>query len=117
MPFRARLLGFAFANADFLFEVGTDGRILFAAGAGKGLIAETGESLAGKPVDTLFQPADAARFATSRQRLRTGCRAGPYKLRLATGTEAEVSMFRLAENGDAISCTMSRADTGADSAL
>ena len=29
----ARLLGFAFANADFLFEVDGNGKILFATGA------------------------------------------------------------------------------------
>ena len=110
----ARLLGFAFANADFLFEVGADGLILFATGAGKGLVQDSPESLTGKLVDTLFEAADAVRFATSRKRLRSGCRAGPYKLKLAGGVLAEVSMFRLPENGDAISCTMSRADTGAE---
>jgi hypothetical protein len=73
----ARLLGFAFANADFLFEVGADGLILFATGAGKGLVQDSAETLTGKPVDTMFEAADAARFATSRKRLRSGCRAGP----------------------------------------
>ena len=35
MPHPARLLGFAFANADFLFEMDAQGTILFAAGAAK----------------------------------------------------------------------------------
>ena len=34
----ARLLGFAFANADFLFEMDDEGTILFAAGAANDLV-------------------------------------------------------------------------------
>ena len=35
MSLPARLLGFAFANADFLFEVDRSGTVIFAAGAAK----------------------------------------------------------------------------------
>ena len=53
----ARLLGFAFANADFLFEVDGNGTIAFATGAArnrtarKHLFIQT--RLAGCPVDCL----------------------------------------------------------------
>src|SRR5437763_1511406 len=38
MASSARLLGFAFTNADFLFEMDKNGTILFAAGAAKALV-------------------------------------------------------------------------------
>ena len=60
MPSAASLLGFAFANADFLFEVDAAGTILFAAGAANDLVATPGEALVGKPAwDAL-----AERYAT-----------------------------------------------------
>ena len=73
----ARLLGFAFANADFLFEVDADGMIQFAVGATRDLVRESGEDLVGKPLDCLFLPAEAEKFTRSVKRLRSGCRAGP----------------------------------------
>ena len=106
-------MGFAFANADFLFEVDADGVLQFVAGAAGDLAREPGESLVGMSVDRLFQPADAVKFSGSLKRLRNGSRAGPYKLKTVRGAEVEVSMFRLAENGANVSCTLSRADTGA----
>ena len=41
--------------------------------------------------------------------LRTGDRAGPFSLNLASGKEVFLSMFRLPLNDDRISCTISRA--------
>jgi len=61
----ARLLGFAFTNADFLFEMDTDGKILFALGAAKDLVRESGEALVGKPAGKLFEPSEGAKFAPS----------------------------------------------------
>ena len=40
MSLSARILGFAFTNADFLFEMDTEGTILFAAGAANDLVKE-----------------------------------------------------------------------------
>jgi len=110
----ARLLGFAFANADFLFEVDAACVIQFAVGASRDLVRDSGESLVGAPLSRLFLPAEAEKFTRSVKRLRSGCRAGPYKLKLVGGAEVEVSMFRLPENGDNVSCALSRADTGAE---
>jgi hypothetical protein len=52
-----RLLGFAFANADFLFETDNTGKILFTAGAARDLVREPAEKLVGKSADDLFATA------------------------------------------------------------
>ena len=60
MPHPARLLGFAFANADFLFEVDANGTIRFALGAAGDLVRQV-RSRPGRrsrPVACL-QPAEA----------------------------------------------------------
>lgn len=108
MPNPARLLGFAFTNADFLFEVDAKGTILFAAGAAKDLVQENGEALVGSAAGKLFSPSEGAKFATFVKALKGGERAGPFKLTLATGAQANLAMFRLTENGANISCTLAR---------
>lgn len=108
MPKPARLLGFAFTNADFLFEVDGEGTILFAAGAANDLVKESGDALLGKPAGKLFKPSEGVKFATFTKALKAGDRAGPYKLTLATGAAANLAMFRLPDNGANISCTLAR---------
>ncbi len=108
MPHRARLLGFAFTNADFLFEMDAAGTILFAAGAANDLVKESGEALVGGPAGKLFKPSEGVKFATFAKAMKAGDRAGPYKLMLATGIEANLAMFRLPANGANISCTLAR---------
>jgi EAL domain-containing protein (putative c-di-GMP-specific phosphodiesterase class I) len=107
----ARLLGFAFTNADFLFEMDTEGKILFAVGAANDLVHESGESLVGQPAGKLFKPSEGVKFATFAKALKSGSRAGPFKLTLATGSDANLAMFRLPENGANISCTLTRPGT------
>jgi len=104
----ARILGFAFTNADFLFEMDTGGTILFAAGAANDLVKESGENLVGQPAGKLFKPSEGVKFATFAKALKSGDRAGPFKLTLATGADANLAMFRLPENGANISCTLAR---------
>ena len=108
MPSPVRLLGFAFTNADFLFEVDGEGVIRFAAGAANDLVKESGEALLGKPAGKLFKPSEGIKFATFARALKAGDRAGPYKLTLATGADANLAMFRLPDNGANISCTLAR---------
>lgn len=108
MAHAARLLGFAFTNADFLFEVDGEGTILFAAGAANDLVRENGEALLGRSAGKLFKPSEGIKFATFTKALKAGDRAGPYKLILATGAEANLAMFRLPDNGANISCTLAR---------
>jgi EAL domain-containing protein (putative c-di-GMP-specific phosphodiesterase class I) len=111
MSLPIRLLGFAFTNADFLFEMDTECKILFAAGAANDLVQESGEALIGKPAGKLFKPSEGIKFATFAKALKSGDRAGPFKLTLATGTDANLAMFRLPENGANISCTLARPGT------
>ena len=108
MPYRTRLLAFAFTNADFLFEIDQQGIIQFAAGAAHDLVKESGDALLGRPAGKLFKPSEATRFTTFTKALKEGERAGPYKLLLATGLEANLAMFRLPDNGANISCTLAR---------
>ena len=108
MPHPLRLLGFAFTNADFLFEVDAQGVIRFAAGAANDLVKESGDTLLGKSAGKLFKPSEGIKFATFSKALKAGDRAGPYKLVLATGAEANLAMFRLPDNGANISCTLAR---------
>jgi EAL domain-containing protein (putative c-di-GMP-specific phosphodiesterase class I) len=111
MSLPVRLLGFAFTNADFLFEMNTEGTILFAAGAANDLVNEKGEALIGKPAGKLFKPSEGTKFVTFAKALKSGDRAGPFKLTLATGAEANLAMFQLPENGSNISCTLARPGT------
>jgi EAL domain-containing protein (putative c-di-GMP-specific phosphodiesterase class I) len=108
MPNRARLLGFAFTNADFLFETDAQGTILFAAGATNDLVHEDGAALIGRPAARLFKPSEGVKFVTFARALKGGDRAGPFKLTLATGVDANLAMFRLPQNGENISCTLAR---------
>lgn len=112
----ARLLGFAFTNADFLFEMDKNGTILFAAGAANDLVQDSTDALVGKPAGRLFKPSEGTKFATFSKALKSGDRAGPFKLVLATGVEANLAMFRLPDNGSNISCSLARPGTRAPSA-
>src|SRR5579871_5857243 len=115
MPHRVRLLGFAFANADFLFEVDANGTIRFALGA-TGEMGQNAAGLIGQPAGRLFAPEAGEQFADCVAQLKSGGRAGPYKLKLVGGTDVQVAMFRLAENGENISCTIARPAPAAASA-
>ncbi len=106
MSTHARLLGFAFANADFLFEVDAQGMIVFGAGASGEFAAG---SVQGKPATSLFDGASADAFRDLVRKLPAGERRGPVALKAATGADANLSLFRLAENHARISCTLSRA--------
>ena len=100
----ARLLGFAFANADFLFEIDSNGMVVFATGAASEFVKG---DVVGKPAARLFQTSEAIKFATLSRSLGKGDRAGPFRLKLAGGKDIALAMFRLPQNGNQISCTFS----------
>lgn len=104
----ARFLGFAFANADFLFEVDRDSKIAFAAGAMNDFVRDPKASLVGQSVARLFQPSETVKFRTLTRALGSGGRAGPYKFKLSNGSEAQLSLFRLPQNGGLVSCTLAK---------
>ena len=102
------LLGFAFANADFLFETDKAGKILFAAGAASDLVNGAIASLTGSPASGLFETADAAKFNALINNLKPGERSGTVNLTLVTGVKANVAKFCLPQNGGHVSCTLAR---------
>jgi len=108
MPQRTRLLGFAFAGADLLFEVNRSGKIMFATGAARDFARKGADALVGHDVSCLFEPLEVSKFMASVRGLCEGDRAGPMRLKLITGGGAVVSMFRLPLNPGVISCTLAK---------
>src|SRR5258707_14278500 len=89
----ARLLAFAFAGADLLFEVDRQGIVLFATGAIKGF--SDSSELTGHPAADLFRENERARFTIIARGLSAGERGGPLTLTLACGDKAPLSMCAL----------------------
>lgn len=112
-----RLLGFAFAGADLLLEVGPDARIAFALGASETLSGAAETSLVGRSWRQFVDDADHAMVEALFAGLDPGARAGPVTVRLTPGQGhgqrlAGLAAFRLPQNGGAISCALSRVSTG-----
>jgi len=101
----ARLLAFAFAGADLLFEVNRDGTVLFATGAITGY--SDSSELTGKPAADLFRDNERARFTIIVRGLSAGERVGPLTMTLASGDKATLSMCYLAQN-NRISCALAK---------
>lgn len=107
---RRRLLGFAFANADFLVEIDAGGAILYLTGAAAKFTATP--DLVGKPLRDLFDADDGARFADKIRHLPPASRS-TMRLKLRRRGEATVSLFRLPDNDNRISCALSLPDVHA----
>jgi EAL domain-containing protein (putative c-di-GMP-specific phosphodiesterase class I) len=101
-----RFLGFAFLNADLLFEVDSEGKILFATGATNTLTKRSQNDLVGYTAGRLFRPADGAKFMTYIKALRPGQRLGPATLALAGGDISTMSLFHVPTNKHRISCSL-----------
>lgn len=109
-----RLLGFAFATADLLMEIAPTGTIVFAMGAGEALSGSAETELVGRPWRDFVDVADHPMVEALFDGLESGLRGGPVVIRLASrgdGVEraASLSVFRLPENGGALSCALSLA--------
>lgn len=105
MSSAVRYLGFAFANADLLFEVDPSMRVSFVAGAMREFAIQ--EDLPGRAAPELFAPADAIRFMGLLQGLPEGGRVGPISLELADGRISLLSLCRLPQDSARIFCTLS----------
>lgn len=108
-----RMLGFAFAGADLLMELGGDGRIAFALGASEALTGEVEGALSGRPWRDLVATGDHAMVAALFDGLDAGSRAGPVIVALNTPEgpaqrRASLSALRLPQNDGAISCALAR---------
>ncbi|HVY35625.1 MAG TPA: EAL domain-containing protein [Caulobacteraceae bacterium] len=78
----ARLLGFAFACADLLFELEPDGRVTFALGAANQLLGQDPTALVGQSWRNLISEDDAPVVAAFLQSLGKGDRRGPIRIAL-----------------------------------
>lgn len=112
-----RLLGFAFASADLLLEITSEGRIAFALGASEAISGRLEEALLGKPWRVFVDPADQPMVEALFDGLEVGQRAGPLIVRLATedgaSRAASFCAFRAPGNDEALSCALSLADPDA----
>lgn len=111
----ARLLGFAFASADLLFEVDEEGRIAHPMGAAVRVTGRSEQALIGSEWREIFHPADRAMAEALIAGLSTGSngtmRRGPVTVRLDTGDDdgpqtALLSASRLPQVAPATSCAL-----------
>ena len=109
-----RLLGFAFASADLLLEITSEGRIAFALGASEAISGRLEEALIGRPWRVFVDAADQMMLQAVFEGLETGQRAGPMVVRLASedGVKRAASFcaFKAPANDEALSCALSLAD-------
>lgn len=122
---RDRFVAFAFSAADLLIEVGADGRIQFASGAGTGVVRRPVDQLVGDAWIDLIHPRDRRMVDLLTSRLAPGQRRGPIAVRLRIGGQrkedpavyAALTVYRMPTEGAALHCTLSaikrpmRADT------
>ena len=108
------LLGTAFASADLIFEVVSDGQISFAAGSTKGIVAAKDGGLIGQNWRSVFSAADQNLLAALLRGVQNGERKGPMRMTLASeaveqpGRPVMLSVFRLPEReGGPLSCALS----------
>ena len=111
-----RFLGFAFACADLLVEVGPDDRIKFAVGAAATLDGQAEIALMGRPWQSFVDPRDHPVLEALFAGLEDGARQGPVLVRLAPGAYPgdrgfALSACRLPQNDGMISCALTRAKT------
>jgi EAL domain-containing protein (putative c-di-GMP-specific phosphodiesterase class I) len=103
-----RLLGCAFAAADFLFEIDADHRVSFAVGAGVGVIGVAGGDARGLDWRTWVAEADKEMAEALCADLAPGERRGPVVVGLAAGRDrcATLTAFALPELHPAVSCSL-----------
>lgn len=98
-PAADRFRAFAFAAADLLVETSPEGRIGFAAGAFEVRFGAPADSFVGRPLDSLFAPADAGALDLSLSFLAARGRLAPVVLRLADRAGTPVTLSGLQPPG------------------
>jgi len=109
-----RLLGFAFAIADLLIEVGPSGKITFAVGAAAVLAGDGERQLIGRSFMDCIEPDDQDLVWALINGAEGGQRQGPAVARLAAAASKKprafaISICKLPQNDGAVSCALSRA--------
>jgi EAL domain-containing protein (putative c-di-GMP-specific phosphodiesterase class I) len=116
-----RFLGFAFACADLLIEVGEDDTIGFAVGAAATLSGSIEGALVGQSWRTFVDGRDQPLIEALLAGLEGGARQGPLLARLASSDKSNrqafnISACRLPQNRGAISCALARSQAPAEPA-
>ena len=109
-----RLLGFAFASADLLMEVGPGEKITFAVGAAATLVGEAERSLIGHCWRDFVDPRDQELIEAVFVGVEGGARQGPVIARLVGAAPGGAAAFalsacKLPQNDGLISCALTRA--------
>lgn len=109
-----RFLGFGFAAADLLVELGADGRVAFALGAGESVLGMPDTQLGGHAWRDLFHTEDLPMVQALFAGLDGASRAGPVIVGVANPSGpperfASLTAIRLPQNRGAISCALARA--------
>ncbi|WP_337185833.1 EAL domain-containing protein [Phenylobacterium sp.] len=95
-PTMGQLVGFVFASADMVLEIGPGGRVGFATGAVHRLLGRTAETLAGHLWQELLADGDVDLVDAALADLRPGERRGPFTVKLAGGGQAvNLSLFQM----------------------
>jgi EAL domain-containing protein (putative c-di-GMP-specific phosphodiesterase class I) len=108
----ARLLGFAFASADLLFELEQNGTVSFALGASRQITGVEQSDLVGQPWRAFISDEDAALVATFLAGLNLGDRRGPIRISLKPTAGRKLKRFaalsacRLPQLDPRISCAL-----------
>lgn len=109
----ARYLGYAFAGADLVFEIGVDGTIAEPLGAARHLTGHDVEGLSGRSWLSVFAEADRAVLDIIAGSLRAGERRGPLRAQLepVAGRRlrrfVSLCLFRSPVSGGAVSAAVS----------
>lgn len=114
---KAQLLGFAFAGADLVFETNARGQVTFALGAVAKLTGRSSRKFIGADWTELFEAPDDDLVRMAHRSLRSGQRHGPMRVALrhsiAGPRMGSLSLFKLPERGDHLSCALSLAAAAA----
>ena len=113
MPETARYLGFAFASADLLFELGPDQRVTFAIGASRRVLGCRHEELVGRSLEQIVAEDDRPIVAAVLEALKPGGRRGPVRVELMRAAKDAPRRFagfyasRLLQDEATVSCALS----------
>jgi EAL domain-containing protein (putative c-di-GMP-specific phosphodiesterase class I) len=107
---RDRFVGFAFAAADLLAEMGADRRLTFATGSFRDRFGQDSEQFIGRPVACLIAPEDQAGLEIALSVLASRGRLTPVSLRLANAERSAVALsgLHLPNNRDVTWLTLAR---------
>jgi EAL domain-containing protein (putative c-di-GMP-specific phosphodiesterase class I) len=110
-----QLLGFVFASADMVLEIGEGGLVTFATGAAGRLLGRNADSTLGHHWRDLIDPAEAELLEAALQDLQPGQRRGPFTIGLAAqrGVQpASLSLFQMPQQGAPVAVAISACAPG-----